>query len=112
MAVRTKTTGGGDASAIRRLGKLMGIHPSYISGGGERVRASVDATRAVLGAMGVDVGDPAAALRERIARATSRLMPRTIVAWTYGASVRIGWSRTIANEPAAPAARRGVSASS
>ena len=81
MADRTGTPGHSDAPAIRKLGKLMGIHPSYISGGGDRVAASVPAIRAVLDTMGVDTAKPAAALRERIARDRARLMPRTIVAW-------------------------------
>lgn len=81
MADGTGSAGQTDAPAIRKLGKLMGIHPSYISGGGERVSASVPAIRAVLDTMGVDTAKPAAALKERIARDRARLMPRTIVAW-------------------------------
>lgn len=78
-----------EAAAIRQLGARMGVMPSYISGGGDRVRASVESIRAVLQTMGVDVADPARALKDHIARAASRLMPRTIVAWNGRARVEL-----------------------
>jgi len=70
-----------ESAALKRLGRELGIHPSYISGGGERVVASVDSIRAVLQSMGVDVADAPGALQARIERAAGQLMSRTVVAW-------------------------------
>ena len=72
-----------ERNALRRLADRYGIQRSYLSMGKKRVTASADAARAVLIALGADLGaaDPHTILKREEERYWQRLLEPVVVAW-------------------------------
>ncbi|PSL00820.1 4-alpha-glucanotransferase [Murinocardiopsis flavida] len=65
---------------LARLAEEHGVATTYVDWRGRRGGVSVDTLRHVLTALGLDVADPRAALREHWARQAARLLPPAVVA--------------------------------
>ena len=85
--------------ALRDVARLYGVQESYTNVHGRRIRAGVDATIAVLRAMGAPVAslrDATGALRDRRAELARRVVEPVVVAWDGrlgGISARVPSSR-------------------
>ncbi|MEU0944000.1 4-alpha-glucanotransferase [Streptomyces canus] len=67
---------------LSRLAESYGIATSYRPSPDRTVAASATAVTLALAALGVDAGDPAAALAARERELRARLLPPTVVCWT------------------------------
>ncbi|MFE1835884.1 4-alpha-glucanotransferase [Streptomyces sviceus] len=67
---------------LSRLAESYGIATSYRPSPDRTVAASVTAVTLALAALGVDAGDPAAALAARERELRARLLPPTVVCWS------------------------------
>lgn len=67
---------------LSRLAESYGVATSYQPSPDRTVAASATAVTLALAALGVDAGDPAAALAARERELRARLLPPTVVCWT------------------------------
>src|SRR3954464_9902001 len=67
---------------LSRLAESYGVATSYQPAPDRTVAASATAVTLALAALGVDAGDPAAALAARERELRERLLPPTVVCWS------------------------------